>query len=200
MNKFISTPIGLISTCLAFVLIGLFMVLAPNTEMHVTIAGYANIALFGLGTLVGIVRLMDERRQRTQSTTDASHDQLTLATEQTAIETKKLVPQDDEILEEWIRVGDALDEQLQGVSAIKTMDDNYAWSIFLSLPEYLGNGPDLELLSGGVIQAVSKIEGVKAVFHEDREKWIIDGTCEPKSLIIAAALANDAFLKDWKVR
>lgn len=198
MNAFLSNPIGLFFACLLFVVLGFFIINDPNADIIQKIAGYACIGFFGLGGIMALGRMFMAKISSKNTTAFTEPDLSKYATEAGHIQAESVTPADDENLEEWKRTGAALEESYQQVDAYKTADSEYAWTVYIWSAEYLGKGAGIEQMSKDVCQALSEVSGVKSVFHEDREKWIVDGECEGKELVLAASLANDIVMRKWE--
>ena len=104
------------------------------------------------------------------------------------IAVKQVQPEDDEILEEWIRVTD--DEDILGVSATRIAGE-WPWSVSVSVAEFIRTDPLESELQQSIKNALTGVPGVTAVAHEDREVWIVQGSPKGKDLVRACSVALD---------
>jgi hypothetical protein len=108
----------------------------------------------------------------------------------TEIKVRKVEPADSGVLEQWERVTD--EEEIFGVSASRTAQPKWKWQVFVAAAEFVREEPLESTLVERITSALKKVEGVKAVAHEDREVWIIEGDPSGEALVRAASTALDS--------
>jgi hypothetical protein len=97
---------------------------------------------------------------------------------------------DSEILEEWRRVTE--DTDILGVSASKSADPKWKWRVSIAVAEFVRKEPLESRLVDRITESLKKVKGAKAVAHEDREVWLIEGDVDGKALVCSASSALDS--------
>ena len=89
--------------------------------------------------------------------------------------------EDEEELEVWgIREGSDDD-----VIAVLTDRQEWPWSVFVAVAEFVREEPLETELAEAVAEALGTVPGVTDVVHEDREVWVVDGTPRGSDLVAA---------------
>ncbi|HEY5995094.1 MAG TPA: hypothetical protein VIU46_10910 [Gallionellaceae bacterium] len=101
------------------------------------------------------------------------------------IKTKKVEPEDDSVLEEWVRVTD--EEQIRGVVVTHLDSTKNMWEVTISAAEYIRGEPLETKLHNAITKALRATPGVTKVVHEDREVWIVTGNVIGEDLVRACA-------------
>ena len=104
---------------------------------------------------------------------------------------KQIAPQDEEILEEWIRVTD--DKHILGVGVTRMLGDEWPWQVGVYVAEYIREDPLQSELHDSITGALSALPGVVQAVHEDREHWAVQGDVNGEELIGACAAVLDRF-------
>ncbi len=102
---------------------------------------------------------------------------------------EKIEPEDDEVMEEWIRVTD--NEDIFGVSATRFEDEAWPWNIFVSAAEFVRTEPLESQLHAAIDAALAMVAGVTEVVNEDREVWILKGNPTGEDLVRACSVVLD---------
>ena len=115
----------------------------------------------------------------------------------TEIIVEQVTPQDGEILEEWSRICHQRHKQFHAIDVIKIDDGEFPWYLYFSAGEFIREEPFVNELSRVIYEAIERVEGVKDVFHEDTEKFVIAGeNISPKELIYQVSTVIDKFMRE----
>ena len=95
----------------------------------------------------------------------------------------------DAEVEAWERVVD--DTDLRGMEAQRLDGDDWTWELFVSVAEFLREGPLEEELRRGVDAALRSVSGVTDVAEEDREVWLVRGEASGAALVQAVGVVVD---------
>ncbi|GAA0409059.1 hypothetical protein GCM10009133_17000 [Cocleimonas flava] len=191
MKHFLSTPLGSILGSLLFAVVGIFLL--NQTGLVPKVIGVLSVLFFGGGALLLIWRNYMQRQKQKE---DARPCICASSIGDVMVEKQNV--NDDEVLEVWERVGTNLNKSLQGISAIKSIGDEFEWSVMVSSGEFFRSGDVATAFNNEIYQSLAKVPGVKTVVHEDNEYWAVDGDCHGKALVEAASLANDAVLLKYQ--
>ena len=104
---------------------------------------------------------------------------------------EKLIPADEEILEEWARVTSEPD--LFGVSAQRGPNADWSWRVDVAVMELIRSEPLESELAAAVSATLAKVPGVKKAAREDRATWVIKGSADGPALVRAASTVVDRF-------
>ncbi len=192
MKNFLSTPLGAILGSLTFTVIGILLL--NQAGFVPKVIGALSVVFFGGGALLLIWRNYSERQKQKES---ARPCLCASSIDEVLVEIKEV--DDDEVIEVSVRVGANLYESLQDVSAIKSISPEFAWAVMISSGEFFRSGKVATVLNNEIYQSLTNVSGVKTVVHEDNEYWAIDGECDGKALVQAAALANDIVLQKYQM-
>jgi hypothetical protein len=107
------------------------------------------------------------------------------------IKIERVQPEDEEILEEWSR--ETQEPDLRGVGAARSSDEDWPWTVNVSVIEFIRVQPLESELAAAITTALADVDGVKQVHHEGRETWIISGQADGSLLAHAAAAVVDQF-------
>lgn len=107
-----------------------------------------------------------------------------------ALEVRKITPEDSEVAEEWERVTSEPD--VLGVNAARLKRAKWNWQIFINAAEFVRRDPLASRLDADITVALKKVKGVSAVAREDTEIWLVQGEAGGEDLIRASARALDA--------
>jgi hypothetical protein len=108
-----------------------------------------------------------------------------------AASVEAVTPDDDEVVEEWIRVVD--DDEVRGTSAIRLRDNApWSWQVFVRAAEFIRSAPLEHELRAVVPLALRATPGVTDVREQDREVWIVTGAPTGPDLVAASGRAVDA--------
>ncbi len=105
------------------------------------------------------------------------------------INIKKVEPEDDGVLEEWVRVTD--EEQIRGVVVTHLAGAKKMWEVTISAAEYVRGEPLETRLHSAITKALRATPRVTKVVHEDREVWIVTGNVTGEELVRACASQLD---------
>lgn len=119
-----------------------------------------------------------------------------LAQRKKSIEVRKITPEDSTVLEEWERVTN--DPDVLGVSAVRSKRAKWNWQVTVSAAEFARKAPLEARLQEGILSALKKVKGVKAVAHEDTEVWVVDGEASGEDLVRAGAAVVDELAGDLR--
>ena len=114
----------------------------------------------------------------------------------TDIQIRKQEPQDDEILEEWVRVTDSLD--LLGVDAVKIDLPEWPWQVSLYVAEFVREESLERKMDSMLVTALKNLPGVLEVVREDREVWLVNGNIGGEALVRACAQVVDNLLPETR--
>ena len=106
------------------------------------------------------------------------------------IEIKQVEPEDEEVLEEWVRITE--EEDLLGVSATRTADDKWPWRVWPHAAEFVREEPLQSQLFASITTALENVPGVKQAAQDDRECWVVQGHPSGENLVRAIAIALDS--------
>jgi len=195
MKNFFSKPQGSLFICLCFIVPCLFILVLPGTEDKSSLV----IALLIFSVCAGIF-LWEILRSSSSPLVNSFKPKVkppsfNIASSIDEIEVERREVEDDEDLEEWVRVGENLHTSFQMVAAGKTDSEEFAWGVGIWAGEFLHRGVIAEDLNNEIFSALSAVPGVKTVGQEDNEQWAIDGDCNGKALVQAAAFAIDRVLE-----
>jgi hypothetical protein len=112
------------------------------------------------------------------------------------IEVRKITPEDSSIVEEWERV--TSDRDVLGVSAARSKRAKWNWQVTVNAAEFARKAPLEARLHEGILSALKKVKGVKAVVHEDREVWALEGEASGEELVRACAVVVDELADDLR--
>jgi hypothetical protein len=101
---------------------------------------------------------------------------------------KQVEPQDDELLEVWIRQTE--DNDILGISAVRSVGD-WPWAVDINVAEFVRTDPLESELQASIRNALLSVPGVTRVAHEDREVWVVQGNPEGADLVRACAAVVD---------
>ncbi len=107
----------------------------------------------------------------------------------TEILVRRIEPLDEEVLEEWERVTDEKD--ILGVGANLVAGQDWPWSVFIHVAEFIRREPLWTQLSSAITDALNGAPGVLKAVQEDREKWVVRGQVGGDVLVRAAAAVVD---------
>lgn len=96
----------------------------------------------------------------------------------------------DGAIEAWERVVD--DTDLRGVEVQRDDRGDWTWEVFVSVAEFLREGPLEDELRAGVDAALRSVAGVTDVGEEDREVWLVRGDASGPALVEAVGAVVDA--------
>lgn len=113
-----------------------------------------------------------------------------------SIEVKQITPADSEILEEWIRVTN--EHEILGVTASKGRDGDWQWQVFIAVAEFVRQEPLESKLVRRITAALQKVPGAKAVAHEDREVWLIQGEVSGEQLVRSVSETLDTLAPELR--
>ena len=105
------------------------------------------------------------------------------------IEIKQVESQDEQILEEWVRVTEERD--ILGVCATRIASDDWPWCVSIYVAEFVREEPLQSQLFGSITTALNNVPGVKRAVQEDRERWVLQGQPSGENLVRASSLALD---------
>jgi hypothetical protein len=105
------------------------------------------------------------------------------------IEVEQVEPEDDELLEEWVRVTD--EQHILGVCAERSADSKWPWRVAIFVAEYIRAEPLQSKLHKAITAALNGVPGVTRVMQEDREVWVVQGDVAGESLVRACSKALD---------
>lgn len=103
---------------------------------------------------------------------------------------------DEELLEDWRRSCEGIEPSAQAVGASRWDWPEFAWSISVSLGEFVTDQADSDALHQAVVDALMAVPGIKEVGREDNEQWSVDGDAAGPDIVRALAVAVDRFLRD----
>lgn len=91
--------------------------------------------------------------------------------------------------EAWERAVD--DPDLRGVDVQRMDHPDWTWEVFVSVAEFLREGPLEHELRTGVDAALRAVPGVTEVVEEDRELWLVRGDAAGPALVAAVGVVVD---------
>ncbi|MBL8733967.1 MAG: hypothetical protein JNN13_16465 [Planctomycetes bacterium] len=115
----------------------------------------------------------------------------------TEIKIEQVEPEDQEIIEEWVRKTDEGD--LLGVGSSRSSDPDWPWQVFVSVMEFIREDPLESELADAVTAALARVPGVAEAHQVDREAWAIKGQASGYALTSAAARVVDQFAPRTRV-
>ena len=101
---------------------------------------------------------------------------------------------DDELLESWVRSCSSIEPSAQAVSAWRSDQPEFAWSVSFALGEFVTDPDDSQALHEAVVAALMEVPGINAVGRDDKEVWAVDGDAQGPDIVRAGAVAIDQFL------
>ena len=102
------------------------------------------------------------------------------------IKVEQVEPEDDELLEEWVRVTD--EQHILGVCATRS-DGKWPWRVSISVAEYIREEPLQSKLHKAITAALKRVPGVTKAMQEDREEWVVQGKVAGAALVVACSTA-----------
>ena len=100
---------------------------------------------------------------------------------------RQVEPQDDELVEEWVRVTD--EEHILGVCATRSSNTEWPWHVSIYVAEYIRTAPLQSELHDTITAALSCVPGVARAVQEDREVWVVKGDVAGDTLVRACSTA-----------
>ncbi len=183
IDSLFSKPINALLGSFAFVLLGWFVFMQP--ALTPKIIGMVTMLCFGFGAIICARILIRTRLGK-------AADRIRYASSPSDIIVQKVVIDDEEVDECWRRTG----HHFQHVSATRSQDEKFSWSVDLASGEFFREAESPEYFQA-IYDSISGVTGVRETVREDHEHWAVDGDCDGKELVRAAAFANDQFLKKY---
>jgi hypothetical protein len=109
---------------------------------------------------------------------------------------RRIVPEDSEVAEEWLRETDEPD--LRAVSACK-IDRIGGWQVSVWVMEFIRSDPLESELRQRITEALQGVSGVISAEEQDREVWFVTGAPSGGSLVEAAAHVVDELADQARV-
>jgi len=115
-----------------------------------------------------------------------------------SISVKKFDNSDKEILEEWGRIDELDDKDLQNINAIKSDHPQYPWSMSFGATDWIREEPYIGILCERLNEALVALPGISWAVQEDRDYWVLEGEASGDELVRAGAVAVDKFLSEYR--
>ena len=193
MKNFFSKPQGSLFICLCFIVPCLFILVLPGTEDKSSLV--IAVLIFSVGAGISLWEILRSSPLDNSFRPKVKPPSFNIASSIDEIEVERREVEDDEVLEEWVRVGENLNTSFQMVAASKTDSEEFAWGVGIWAGEFLRRGVIAEDLNDEIFSALSAVPGARTVGQDDNEHWAIDGDCNGKALVQAAAFAIDRVLE-----
>ena len=185
-NQDSMSAMKVISGCLVFVLIGLWMV---NSGVLVKqVVGFLSIAFFGLGGVVYVFRLLVQQTEKFKHGSG-----LHLKNDPSSVHVAEVTFDDEEVLECWKRSCPDMERSMQSVSVIKSTDSSDCRSLMVSAGEFFPAEPESMELHNAIVSKLSLLPDVTDVLREDKEAWVVVGDLTCHELVQHASVAVDGF-------